>query len=169
MIYIEIDGAKYPCSINTFVTQFGQGAIRIISPSAPLAEHGFGIYNNDKLIADMSEYTYLLREDGIVKEYTKCEEHIVPASGSISDIPVNPIAQQFAAINRRINDLTPYTATKMAYYGETEKVFYDAPTGNVSVFFDNYNGDYTINRVENRLTITFDALTEQTNITISIS
>ena len=63
----------------------------------------------------------------------------------------------------------PYTETKTAYYGESEKVFYDAPNGNTTVFFDNYNGDYSVNRNENGLTVSFDTLTADTNITISIS
>ena len=67
-----------------------------------------------------------------------------------------------------ISELTPYTETKTAYFGETEKVFYDVPSGNMSIFFTNYNGDYSTRRVNDRVTISFDALTEQTDITISI-
>ena len=67
-----------------------------------------------------------------------------------------------------ISELTPYTETKTAYFGETEKVFYDVPTGNMSIFFTNYNGDYSTSRVNDRVTISFDALTEQTDITISV-
>ena len=67
-----------------------------------------------------------------------------------------------------ISEITPYTETKTAYYGESEKVFYDAPSGNVSVFFDNYNGNYGVSRIDNRLTVSFDALTDNTNVTISI-
>ena len=66
------------------------------------------------------------------------------------------------------SDITPYTETKLAYFGESEKVFYDAPAGNISVFFDGYNGSYSVNRVQNRLIVSFDTLTEATNITISI-
>jgi len=65
--------------------------------------------------------------------------------------------------------IMPYRETKTAYYGEKEKVFYDAPIGNVSVFFDNYNGNYGVSRLENNLTVSFDTLTADTNITISIS
>ena len=66
------------------------------------------------------------------------------------------------------SDITPYTETKTGYYGESEKVFYDAPQGNTSVFFDNYNGSYSVDRIQNRLVVSFDTLTEATNITISI-
>lgn len=64
--------------------------------------------------------------------------------------------------------ITPYTETKTAYYGESEKTFYDVPDGNVSVYFTDYDGDYSVSRVSGRLTISFDTLTEQTDITISI-
>ena len=62
--------------------------------------------------------------------------------------------------------LKPYTATKTAYIGDSEVVFYDVPDGNVSVFIDGRN--YSVERIQNRLTVSFDALTEQTDITISI-
>ena len=64
--------------------------------------------------------------------------------------------------------LTPYTETKTAYFNEKEKTFYDVPSGNVTVLFDNYNGNYSVSRVADRVTVSFDTLTEQTNITISI-
>ena len=71
-------------------------------------------------------------------------------------------------VRKATGDITPHTQTKLAYYGESEKVFYDAPAGNTSVFFDNYNGSYSVNRIQNRLIVSFDTLTEATNITISI-
>ena len=67
-----------------------------------------------------------------------------------------------------VANITPTVMTKTAYYGEKEKTFYDVPKGNISVFFDNYNGDYSINRVQNRLIVSFDTLKEKTNITISV-
>ena len=65
----------------------------------------------------------------------------------------------------KIVDLTPYTATQIGYYGETEKTFYNVPDGNVTVFGLK---EYSLDRISDRLTITFDALSEQTEITISI-
>ena len=80
-----------------------------------------------------------------------------------------PITAKTDDSANKIVDLTPYTETKIGYYGETEKTFYNVPQGNVTVFFDNYNGDYVATRNANNLTVTFFMLTEQTNITISIS
>lgn len=81
---------------------------------------------------------------------------------------VSTATQTVSELNDRVDELTPYTDTKTAYFGETEKTFYDVPEGNVSVFFDNYNGNYSINRQEDRLIVSFDALENETNITISI-
>ena len=68
--------------------------------------------------------------------------------------------------SNNISSITPYTETKIGYYGETEKTFYDVPDGNVTVFGLD---EYSMTRIADRLMITFDALTEQTEITISIS
>ena len=70
--------------------------------------------------------------------------------------------------SNKVEQITPYTETKTAYYGEKKKIFHDVPQGNVSVFFTNYNGDYSVSRMEDTLTISFDTLTEQTDITIMI-
>lgn len=72
------------------------------------------------------------------------------------------------SMGHQIDSTLPYKATKTAYYGEKEKIFYDLPEGIVSVLFDNYNGDYSVNRVENRLIVSFDTLDQETNITILI-
>lgn len=68
-----------------------------------------------------------------------------------------------------IGNLTPYTDTKVAYYGEKEKTFYGVPQGgNVTVMFDNYKGDYSVSRIMDRVTVSFDALSDSTQITISV-
>lgn len=65
----------------------------------------------------------------------------------------------------RVDEVTPYTETKQAYIGDTEVTFYDVPEGNVTVFFDK---PYTMEKVADRITLTFDELDEVTDITISI-
>ena len=70
--------------------------------------------------------------------------------------------------SNKVVELTPYKTTVTAYYNETEKVFYDAPEGIVSVYFDDYSGAYSVNRIDNRLIVSFDALEHETNITIII-
>mgnify|MGYP007057685178 FL=1 len=68
-----------------------------------------------------------------------------------------------------VANITPFTMTKSAYYGENAKAFYGVPEGNTSVFFSKYNGSYTTSRVGSTLTVAFDILTEPTDITISIN
>lgn len=69
----------------------------------------------------------------------------------------------------KVEAITPYTDTKTAYYGEKEKTFYGVPDGNVSVFFSNFNGIYSVYRSADRLLVIFEtALTGTTDITISI-
>lgn len=67
-----------------------------------------------------------------------------------------------------IDNITPYTETKTAYYNESEKTFYGVPDGNISVLFSNYNGDYEVSRVVDRVTVKFDTLKDKTNITIEV-
>lgn len=71
-------------------------------------------------------------------------------------------------LNSQVSDLTPYTDTQTAYYNESEKTFYNVPEGNITVFFDNYNGNYSINRVSDRVTVSFDPLEQETTITIKV-
>lgn len=80
-----------------------------------------------------------------------------------------PVVSKVDDTANKVVEITPYTDSKTAYYGETLKTFYDVPQGNVAIYFDNFNGEYTFEREEDRLYITFkEPLTEQTNITISI-
>lgn len=62
----------------------------------------------------------------------------------------------------------PYKATQTAYYGEKEKNFYNVPQGILTVYFDNYTGSYSVERIDDRLTVSFDTLENDTNITIIV-
>ena len=62
----------------------------------------------------------------------------------------------------------PYTATQTAYYGEKEKNFYNVPQGILTVYFDNYTGSYSVERIDDRLTVSFDTLENDTSITIIV-
>lgn len=170
MLYIKIGENKYPIDkFSTFITQLGNSAVRIVG-DVPLAENGFEIVDdNDNVIGDMSEFTYLYREEDNCKEYTKVAEEIIPTeSFYIGDYPVSPIQKQINALNRRVSEITPYEQTKTAYYGEIEKVFYGVPNGVLTVVFDNYDGEYQTSRIEDRLTVKFPKLEKQTNITIVV-
>lgn len=68
-------------------------------------------------------------------------------------------------VRKSVSDITPYTETKTAYIDDTEVVFENVPSGNLTVYFD---GDYTIEREDNRITIMFEPLEEVKEVTISI-
>lgn len=86
----------------------------------------------------------------------------------VSKLRVNTDAD-IDGTRQSVANLTPFTMTKSAYYGENAKAFYGVPEGNTSVFFSKYNGSYTTSRVGSTLTVAFDTLTEPTDITISIN
>lgn len=73
-----------------------------------------------------------------------------------------------AGVRQSVSEVTPYTETKTAYFNESEKTFYRVPAGNITVMFDNYNGDYSVSKVTDRVTVKFDTLKDKTNITIEV-
>ena len=171
MIYIKIGEQKYPCKFHVFTTQKGNDGIRIIG-DVPLANGFLIVDEKDNVIADRSDYTYLYREDDTCKEYTKVAEEIIPTQGFTLGTPSSPydvLSRRISAVNNRVTDITPYEQTKVGYYGENEKVFYGVPNGNLTIFFDKYDGEYEVSRIEDRLTITFpERLKDMTNITVMI-
>ena len=164
-MYIQIGNTKYECKATTFTTQSGTEAVRVVS-DAPVATHGFLLLNsNEELIADRSDFTHLYREDGQIKEYTATLDQIVPAESSTDPIPESPIEKQISTLNNRITAITPYTSTKKAYFGEVEKVFYGVPQGIMTVQMDN---DFTVQRIEDRVYVRFERLTEAKDITLIV-
>lgn len=69
--------------------------------------------------------------------------------------------------SNKVEQITPTTYTKTAYIGDTEVVFTDVPSGNLTVFTDNLIA-YTMAKDNDRVIVSFEPLTEVTNITISI-
>lgn len=80
-----------------------------------------------------------------------------------------PVTAKVDDTANKVVEITPYTQTKTAYFNETEKTYYGVPVGNISVFFDNYNGEWSVDRISDRVTVRFDRLNAQTNITLSIN
>lgn len=166
MLYIKIQNTKYPAEISTYPTQLGNTAIKVKS-EAPLAEGFLIVDDEDNVISDKSDFIYLYAEDDESKTYTKVEETPIPTECFYNgDVPISPIERQIASLNKRVSDITPYTATQTGYYGEIEKVFYGVPQGNVTVFCDVEN---TVSRIEDRLTVKFsESLSDKTEITIMV-
>lgn len=71
----------------------------------------------------------------------------------------------------QVESMTPYTETKTAYILDTEVTFENVPAGNLTVYIkdseDNYP-NYTIERIQDRVTVHFDPLEYVTKVTISI-
>ena len=98
------------------------------------------------------------------EEITRIYQAINEVSSRVNDLD----NRMDAYTNMRVDSITPYTATQTAYYGESEKVFYNVPQGNITVFWDNYNGDYAVERIADRIVVSFDALTDNATISIII-
>ena len=98
------------------------------------------------------------------------EERLNTFEQSLIQMGINltPTINKVDDTANKVVAITPYTETKIAYYGESEKTFYNIPDGNITVLFDNYNGSYSVKRTVDRVTVSFDTLTEATNITISV-
>jgi hypothetical protein len=168
MSYIKINGedTHYNVSLEPFTTQHGYEAVRFVGDEIPETDKGFKMYDDeDKEIADLTRYQYIYKPN----EYATEHDEIVSPAPYNEPLPPNPIDVRLSNMIRQIGSITPYEQTKKAYYGESEKVFYGVPNGNVNVFFDNYNGEYEVSRVEDRLTVRFpERLSDITNINIMV-
>lgn len=90
---------------------------------------------------------------------------IAEAFGNVYN-QLNEITQRIDNLtNKRIDAITPYTETKTAYIGDTEVTFLNTPSGNLTVYFPY---EYTVERLTDRIVISFDELQEVTDVTISI-
>jgi hypothetical protein len=59
----------------------------------------------------------------------------------------------------------PYSDTKKAYIGDSEITFTNVPSGNITVYFPY---EYSLEKVSDRVIISFAELEEVTDITISV-
>lgn len=164
-MYVKIIGedTHYNVLLEPFTTQHGKNAVRFTGDEIPTTDKGFMLYDdNDTEIGDLSKYKYEYRQN----EYSDEQDVIEPPSGNNEPLPPNPIDVRMRNMSAQISAITPYTQTKKGYYGETEKVFYGVPQGNVTVFCDAEN---TYSRIEDRLIVKFtDALTDTVDITIMV-
>lgn len=75
--------------------------------------------------------------------------------------------------NSKADALTPTVLKKAAYIGDTEVVFTDVPSGNISVYAEDAEGKnpyyVQLKRDGDRVTITYEPLENITLVTISIS
>lgn len=176
MLYIKINTDLYPIeNIQSFKTQAGNDAIRVIG-NAPKAEDGFFIVDeNDNLISDKHDYTHLYREDEKCKEYTAVEEQIIPTEAFTNGTPDDPysiLSRRISAISSEVNDITPYTDMALVGIQDTEFVFHGVfKEGVLTAILRTDRGEYLpceVSRRDDVVRVTFEELTEVAIVTISV-
>lgn len=70
-----------------------------------------------------------------------------------------------AGVRKDVAEVTPYKETRKAYIDDTQIIFDNVPSGNLTVYMD---GGYTIEREDNRVIIMFEPLKEVKDVTISV-
>ena len=100
-------------------------------------------------------------------EITKIKNQLQNLQDIVLQISRNsvPTTSKVDDTANQVKAITPYTETKQGYIGDTQIIFNDVPSGNVSVFGLN---SYSITRELGDLIIAFPALNEVTDITISV-
>lgn len=68
-------------------------------------------------------------------------------------------------LGKQVEAVTPVTMTKTAYIDDTECIFTDVPTGNVSAYM---TVPHTVERDGDRVTVKFEPLEEVQTVTINI-
>ena len=76
-----------------------------------------------------------------------------------------PITAKTDDTASKVTEITPWTASKTAYIEDTELTFTDVPSGNMTVYCP---VNYTVERMDGRVTVYFEPLEDVTEITISI-
>ena len=171
MGYIKINGddTQYHVTVAPFKTQHGCNAIRLEGEEIPRTDKGFKYYSDEGVVKnDLSKYTYWYNQN----EYSDELDEIVfpgPNNDPLGPSAYERLSSRVNQLTTQVNDITPYEETKVGYYWEIEKNFYDVPEGNLTIFFDNYTGEYEVKRVGNKLTVKFpERLTQKTSITVMV-
>ena len=169
-MYLKINGSskKYNVTLNPFTSQHGYRAVRFVGDTIPTTDKGFKYYDDDDNVkADLSDYKYEYHQN----EYTVEQEHEELPSGtpaSPSPSAIDRLSARVSQLSSNVAEITPFKESKTAYYGEKEKRFYGVPSGVVTVYFDKYDGEYTVSRMDDVLTVSFPALASETNVTIMV-
>lgn len=82
-----------------------------------------------------------------------------------NQIPITAKADSTVSLSQQIEEITPYKETKTAYIDDMEITFDNVPSGNLTVFFD---GDYEVERIGDKVVISFEPLNRVIDITIMV-
>ena len=99
-------------------------------------------------------------QDGLTYDVWEYDEAQLPMS-DFNAIASALVSEQGEAIKA----VTPVTMTKTAYIDDTECIFTEVPTGNMTVYC---SVPHTVERDGDRVTVKFEPLEEVTEVTISI-
>lgn len=94
-----------------------------------------------------------VRLDNLQKSFEQAQRNQVPVTAKTDDTAI------------KVDDITPVTMTKTAYIDDTECIFTDVPTGNVSVYI---GVPHTVERDGDRVTVRFEPLEEVQTVTINV-
>ena len=170
-MYIKINGSDihYNANIIPFKTQHGNHGIRVIG-DMPETDKGFKSYgDDDKVISDFSDYTYLYGEN----EYTKVQETKESASISFQPIPpssYDKLSSRVSQVSSQVSAITPLTMSKDVYVGDTECEFDLVKGGNISAWLvtNDAQTPCVFEVIDNKIKVLFDELDEIGTVNISI-
>ena len=123
MLYIKIGDNKYQAEFQSFITQFGNEGIRVIS-KAPITSGFLIIDDDDNIVSDKSDFSYLYREDGDCKEYTMVAETIIPTRCYMTEVP----SSEYSKLSSRINKLSSAINATINSLEETNDAFCEYTT-----------------------------------------
>ena len=75
------------------------------------------------------------------------------------------VLESIDRLGKQVEAVTPVTMTKTAYIDDTECIFTDVPSGNVSAYI---NVPHTVERDGDRVIVRFEVLTEVQTVTINV-
>lgn len=102
------------------------------------------------------------------KEINDLKRQVKQLNESVLAMGKNNVGQvsKLDDTSNKVEQITPYKASKTAYIGDTEVVFENVPQGDILVFgLEEYQVKFITNEA---FVITFEPLEEVTEITISI-
>lgn len=170
-MYIKINGSDihYNASIIPFKTQHGNQGVRVIG-DMPETDKGFKSYgDDDSVISDFSDYTYLYDEN----RYTTVQETKESASISFQQIPPSSYDKLSSKVNQvssQVSAITPLTMSKNVYVGDTECEFDLVKGGNISAWLvtNDAQTSCVFEVIDNKIKVLFEELEEVGTINISI-
>lgn len=78
-----------------------------------------------------------------------------------------PVTAKTDDTANKVEEITPWTVSKTAYIDDTECIFTNVPSGNVNAFVGGVNYA-NFERLDDRIIVKFEPLTESKEVTINV-